>query len=160
MRGILAGIIFSVIFIATALIIYLREKRRTDEVKGELDTYYALLKEKRKTIRLAKRLNVLCKVLEKSDSKWSVFSKDISGEGVCLYLPEMLPQDALVTLAIEMPSGKNVSVQGKVAWIKELEKQTGADKRQFSAGIKFVKISGKDKKELGSLIKASLEAEK
>lgn len=158
MRGILVTIIALVLFGATAILMWLREKKRTDEITGELDTYFSRLKERRTTIRLNKRLSVVCKVVEKSDSHWSVFSKDISGEGICLYMPEILPQDAIVDLKIDIPGKKYISVHGKVVWVKETARASAEGKRQFNSGIKFIKIRPKDKDDLVDFIETSLKS--
>ncbi len=159
MRGILVTIIFAIIFGTTAVILWLRDKRRTDEIIGEIDTYYSILKEKRKSIRLTKHLSVVCKVIERPDSHWSVFSKDVSGEGICLHLPEILPQDAVVNLEIKIPPDKFISAQGEVVWIKEVDTPDKDGKRQFDAGIRFIKINHKHKDDLVKFITASLEAQ-
>ena len=159
MRGILVTIIFAIIFGTTAVILWLRDKRRTDEIVGEIDTYYSILKEKRKSIRLTKHLSVVCKVIERPDSHWSVFSKDVSGEGICLHLPEILPQDAVVNLEIKIPPDKFISAQGEVVWIKEIDTPDKDGKRQFDAGIRFIKINNKHKDDLVKFIAASLETQ-
>ena len=160
MRGILVSIITLVLFGVTALLLWLREKKHIDRIGGELDTYYSRLKEKRKTIRLNKRLNVACKVTEEPESYWSVFSKDISGDGICLYLPEILPQDAVVDLEIDIPGEKHIIAHGQVIWVREIQTPSAEGKRQFNAGIKFVKINPEDKDNLVNFIKASIKPEK
>lgn len=159
MRGILVSVVLLIIFGTTAIILWLQEKRRVDKVIGELDTYYVGLKERRKNIRFSKRLNVVCKVIEKSGSHWSVFSKDVSGDGICLYLPEILPQDAVVDLEIDVADKKRITARGNVVWLKEIETPNAEGKRQFSAGIKFIKISPRDKKALFNFIKKGEPAE-
>ncbi len=114
MRGILVAILTVVIFGGTTILLWLREKKRVDRITGELDTYYSMFKERRKTIRLHKHLSVACKVIERPGSRWSAFSKDISGEGICLHMPEILPQDAVVNLEVDIPGGKHIIARGKV----------------------------------------------
>lgn len=160
MRGILVSIITLVFFGVTALLLWLREKKRVDGISGELDSYYLRLKEKRRTIRLNKRLDVACKVTERPESYWSVFSKDISGDGICLYLPEILPQDAVVDLEIGIPGEKHILAHGQVVWVREIQTPSAEGKRQFNAGIKFIKINPGDKDNLVSFIKASVKSEK
>ncbi len=156
MRGILVVILTVAIFGGTAILLWLRERKRVDRVVGELDTYYSILKERRKSVRLNKRLSVACKVIERPDIRWSVFSKDISGEGICLHMPEILPQDAVVDLEVDIPGGKRIVARGKVVWVKEIDTLDSEGKRQFKAGIKFMKIRPKDKDELVSFIKGSV----
>lgn len=156
MLGFLVSIIALILFSVTAILMWVRDRECTDKITGELDTYYIKLKEKRRTVRLDKRLSVICKVLERPDSHWSVFSKDISGEGICVFLPEILPQDAIVDLEIELPEGKRVIAHGKVAWIKKLDSPNNKEKRQFSVGIKFINISPKDKDNLVNFVSKSL----
>ncbi|MBN1406047.1 MAG: PilZ domain-containing protein [Candidatus Omnitrophica bacterium] len=153
MRGILASIVIIIIFTAVAIILWLKERNPTDKIIGELDTYYNGLKERRGSVRFKKHAEVICKVIESADSRWSVFSKDISGEGICLYLPEILPQDAVVDLEIRIENNRPINVRGKVVWVKELESTEGSTRRQFNAGIRFVKISPKDKEDLFNFIK-------
>lgn len=159
MRGILVVILTVVIFGGTAILLWLRERKRVNRIVGELDTYYSMLKERRKTIRLNKRLSVACKVIERPDSRWSVFSKDISGEGICLHMPEILPQDAVVDLEVDIPGEKHIIARGKVVWVKEIDTPDSEGKRQFDAGIKFIKIRPKDRNELVNFIKGSAGAE-
>ncbi|UCH12147.1 MAG: PilZ domain-containing protein [Candidatus Omnitrophota bacterium] len=156
MRGILVVILTVAIFGGTAILLWIREKRLVDRVAGELDAYYSMLKDRRKSIRLNKRLSVDCKVMKKPDSRWSVFSKDISGEGICLNMPEILPQDAIVDLDVDIPGEKHIIARGKVVWAKEIDTLDSEGKRQFDSGIKFIKISPKDKDELVNFIKGSL----
>ena len=157
MRGIIVSIIALVFFGAAVILLWLREKKHTDKIAAELDTYYEKLKEKRRTIRLNKRLRVICKVIEKPNSHWAVFSKDVSGEGICLYLPEILPRHAVVDLEIDMPGEKRIHAHGQVVWVREIETPNAEGKRQFSAGIKFVKINPKDKDSLIGFLTASIK---
>ena len=158
MRGFLVTAITIIVFGGTAILLWLREKKHTDEITGELDSYYSILKERRKTIRVNKQLNVICRVIEKPDSRWSAFtfSKDISGEGICLSLPEILPEDAVVNLEFDLPGGKHILAQGKVVWAKEAESPAAGGKRVFTAGVKFVKINNKHKNDLVNFITSSL----
>ena len=158
MRGFLVSVISLMIFSTTAVLLWLREKKRVDEISGELESYYSKLKERRKTIRFDKKLNVVCRVIEKNNSKWSAFTKDVSGEGICLVLPEMLPEDATVDLVIEIPQKEKVSITGKAVWIKEISAAAKDGKRQFSAGIKFVKIKPKDRDNLMSFVSSFPDA--
>jgi len=156
MRGILVVILTVAIFGGTTILLWLRERKRVNRVVGELDTYYSTLKERRKTIRFNKRLSVACKVIGRPDSRWSVFNKDISGEGICLHMPEILPQDAVVDLEVGMPGKKHIIARGKVVWVKETDTPDSEEKRRFDTGIKFIKIRPKDKDELVNFIKGSL----
>jgi c-di-GMP-binding flagellar brake protein YcgR len=158
MRGFLVSIIFVIIFSVTAILLWLHEKKSTDEIVAKLDSYYNKLQERRKAIRFDTKLNVVCKVAEKTNNHWSIYSKDISGEGVCLYLPEILPNDAVVDLVIDVPGKRKISVTGKVAWVKEIECSKLDGSRQFSAGVRFIKIKPKAKLDLVNFVNNSLNA--
>ncbi|MFH0732924.1 MAG: PilZ domain-containing protein [Candidatus Omnitrophota bacterium] len=158
MRGILVAIVAIIVFGTTAVLLWLREKKRTDKICAKLDSYYSGLKEKRKSIRIKENLDVVCKVTEVSNSHWSVFSKDISGEGICLHMPEILPENANIELVIVIPESKRVSARGRVVWVKEAETSGSDGKRQFNAGIQFTKINPADKDVLVDFIKSSLSA--
>lgn len=100
-------------------------------------------------MRFIKSLPVICNVVEKTGNVHHIFSKNISGEGLCLRVPEMLPEGSQLDLKIEVPDGNPITAKGKVVWVKESEEESGQTQRLFDTGIKFTKIEPEDKSRLG-----------
>ena len=63
------------------------------------------------------------------------YTKDFSGNGVCIKTGERIAPDTTLELTIEFPD-RHIKVVGKVIWSKELEKPG-----EFYAGVKYVAIA-------------------
>jgi c-di-GMP-binding flagellar brake protein YcgR len=89
---------------------------------------------------------------------YKTFSKDISGQGICLKIPEIVPQGGVLDLLVSMPDKRPIKITGEVVWVKEIEAQAqeGAG-RTFDAGVRFLKIARQDQKLLDRFL---LEAAK
>lgn len=158
MRGILVTILIILVFGGIAIMLWLKERKSVNQIGGKIDTYFPEVKERRRSIRFNRRLDVNCKVAEKPDSRWSIFSKNISGEGICIVLPEILPVDADVDLEIAIPQiAHPLNVNGKVVWVKEIGSPASGGRREFNAGVKFTNIKAKDEETLKKFISEEIK---
>jgi c-di-GMP-binding flagellar brake protein YcgR len=98
-------------------------------------------------------LAVDCTIQEKPGDTYKTFSKDISGQGICLKIPEIVPQGGVLDLLVSMPDKRPVKITGEVVWVKEIEAQAQEGiGRTFNAGIRFLKIARRDQKVLDSFL--------
>lgn len=157
MRGTLVLIVILFVFLTASFILWRKRTRNVDQVKAQVESYWGNLRERRKFIRFKKRLNVVCGVPEKKGSIYHTFSKDISGEGICLQVEEILPEKTFLELKVYIPNNKAISVKGEVAWVSESRKESPDSGRLFDTGVKFVKIDAKDKEILGGFLDSALK---
>ena len=139
MRGILVSAILLGTFFIAALMLWKRRTRNIDQIPAQLDSYWDFLKERRKFIRFNKTLPVKCIVPERKGDIYHVFSKDVSGEGICIQVPEMLPEGSILELHISIPTGREIKVRGQVAWVGEPLKDASGE-RLYNTGIKLAKL--------------------
>jgi hypothetical protein len=143
------------VFFTLAFVIYLLFRQRTQHlarVQADLDGYWDSSKEKRQFRRFKKRLSVDCIVPERPGDEYKTFSYDISGQGVCLNVPEMMPRGSRVRLKIGIPDKAPVNVIGEIVWVKEIAQDPADLKRIFSAGVKFFAIDKKDRAVLDNFL--------
>lgn len=152
-RGILVALVSVFTLLAFALLLWRRYTRRVTRIPAYLDSYWDVLKERRNSRRFKKSLPVICNVAEKTGNVHHIFSKNISGEGLCLRVPEILPEGSQLDLKIEAPDDNNlITARGEVVWVKESEEEPGQTQRLFDTGIKFTKIEPEDKARLGGFL--------
>ena len=152
MRGILSTATTLIIFLSVCILLWRQRTRNLSHVPAQLDSYWDALKERRKFRRFKMKLPVECRVPDKSDNIYHTFSKDISGEGICLQVPELMPEGSVLDMMVKMPQGRPLHVRGEIAWVSESPKKSDSDERSFMAGIKFVKVDPDDKKRLSSFL--------
>jgi hypothetical protein len=143
------------VFFTLAFVIYLLFRQRTQHlsrVQANLDGYWDSSKEKRQFRRFKKRLSVDCIVPEMPGDQYKTFSHDISGQGVCLNVPEIMPKGSRVKLKIGIPDKTTLNVVGEVVWVKEVAQDPAELKRIFSAGIRFFALDKKDKAALDNFL--------
>jgi hypothetical protein len=145
MRSILSLIIIILILLSVAFLLWRKRTRNLALISAKLDSYWNTLKERRKFKRFKRQLNVECSVLEKAGNIYHAFSQDISGEGICLQVPEIMPEKSLVGLEIEIPDKRPIVVKGEVVWVSEMKRDFSASERIFKIGVRFLKIDIKDK---------------
>jgi len=126
--------------------------RNVAYISAKLDSYWDTLKERRKYRRFKKELDVTCSVPERAGDVYHSFSKDISGEGICLQVPEIMPEGSQLDLEIKLPDKRPISVKGEIIWVNEVKRSSAVSERVFNAGIKFLKLSKKDKGLLSELL--------
>lgn len=148
-RGILVSIILLLTFFSVSVLLWIRYARRVVQIPAFLDSYWDILKEKRRFMRFKERLPVSCSVARRTGSVHRIYSSDISGEGICLQVPEMLPEKTTLDLKIEIPNDDPVVIKGEVVWVKEAEAEAGQTERLFDTGVRFTKIKADDKARLG-----------
>jgi len=93
-------------------------------------------------------MTVRCSVPAKPDNVHRIFSRDISGTGIRLVSPEILPEGGLLDLIIDIPDRDTILLKGEVVWVKDTKDSKNMSKRQFNTGIKFTMD---DKREDGRL---------
>jgi len=145
MRGILSLIITILLLSSVAFLLWRKRTRNLALISAKLDSYWKTLKDRRKFRRFKKQLNVECSVLEKAGNVYHAFSQDISGEGICLQVPEIMPEKSQVNLEVEIPGKRPVAVRGEVAWVSEAKRGSSDSERVFKVGIRFLKIGARDK---------------
>jgi hypothetical protein len=131
---------------------------RIIRIPAYLDSYWGiLLREKRQLIRLNKQVSVVCKVAEKKGDVHHLFTKDLSGEGICIKVPEILPEGTLLDLTINAPDSKPILLKGEVAWVKKVEEMSAGGERLFDTGIRFIKVDPKDKDRFKKFLQTALK---
>jgi hypothetical protein len=143
------------VFFTLAFVIFLLYKQKTQHlarVQANLDGYWDSSNEKRQFRRFKKRLSVDCIVPEMPGDQYKTFSHDISGQGVCLNVPEIMPKASKIQLKIGIPGKAPISVIGEIVWVKEVAQDPADLKRIFSAGVKFFAIDKKCKAVLDNFL--------
>ena len=148
MRYVLSLITTLIIFAVISFLLWQKRTRHLALVPAKLDSYWDSLKERRKFRRFNSSLSVECSFSEQSNNVYHVFSKDISGEGICIQVSEIIPEGSLLDLKIDVPETKPISVKGKIVWVDESPRTSNEQDRVFNAGIQFVKVDTRDKKRL------------
>ena len=97
-------------------------------------------------------LLVDCTIPERPGDTYSTFTKDISGQGICLRIPEIVPKESTLILVVNIPNHRPIKITGEVIWVKEIEEKTEGLARAFNAGIKFLKIDERDKRVLDNFL--------
>lgn len=164
MRNLLAACIIVLTFLITAFLLWRKRTFNALRIPAHLDSYWDTQKERRKFVRFSKKLPVSLTFAEKTQSIYHIFSKNISGEGICLQVPEILPEGSILDLKIDIP-GLNHPIQarGEVVWLKEEGPagiQQKAAKRIFNAGIKFLKLGIRERQYLYKYLQAISKDEK
>ncbi|MGD0335999.1 MAG: PilZ domain-containing protein [Candidatus Omnitrophota bacterium] len=79
-------------------------------------------------------------------------TKNISEGGLCMIGCRQLEEGELLTLNIELPSGKIVKATGEVVWSKGFDVPSERGKQRFDIGVKFTDISPEDKEEIKKMV--------
>jgi len=98
--------------------------------------------ERRKHARIRKKLVVYYRIITHPRIRNRCRTIDISEGGMKLLLNEKLDKGAMLEIKITIPrSGRNVEVEGGVAWAEEVSERDAFGRRLFYAGIKFSAIN-------------------
>ena len=155
MRNALVSIIFIVTFSCVIFLLWRQRTRHLAYVKANVDGFWDGdgSHEKRRFRRFKLELPVDCTITEKQGDTYKTFSKDISGQGICLKIPEIVPQGGVLDLLVSMPDKRPIKIIGEVVWVKEIEaqEQKGSG-RAFNAGIRFLRIARRDQKLLDNFL--------
>ncbi len=147
MRNLLVLFIFLVTFSCVVFLLWKQRTRHLAYVSAKVDGYWNGGQEKRKFKRFKMELAVDCTISEKPGDTYKTFSKDISGQGICLKIPEIIPQGGVLDLLVSMPDKRPIKITGEVVWVKEIEaKPQEGPGRTFDAGIRFLRIARRDQK--------------
>ena len=152
MRNILAFAISLITFSCVAFLLWRQRSRHLTHVLAKANGYWDDNQEKRRFKRFKVELPVDCTIAEKSGDTYSTFTKDISGQGICLRIPEIVPKESTLNLVVDIPNHRPIKIVGEVVWVKEIEEKTEGLARAFDAGIKFLKIDAHDKKLLDNFL--------
>ena len=152
MRNLLVLIVFIITFSCVIFLLWRQRTRHLAHVKANADGFWDSSNEKRKFRRFKLELPVDCVITEKQSDTYKTFSKDISGQGICMTVPEMVPQGGLLQLSVSIPDKKPIQITGEVIWVKELERLADSSARSFNAGIRFLKIGRHDQKLLDNFL--------
>jgi c-di-GMP-binding flagellar brake protein YcgR len=153
MRNMLVLFIFLVTFSCVVFLLWKQRTRHLAYVSAKVDGYWDGAQEKRRFKRFKMELAVDCTISEKHGDTYKTFSRDISGQGICLKIPEIVPQGGVLDLLVSMPDKRHIKITGEVVWVKEIEaqEQEGAG-RTFDAGIRFLRIARQDQKLLDKFL--------
>jgi hypothetical protein len=149
-----------VTLITLAIVTLLLWRKRTQNlafVPASADGYWDTLKERRRFRRFKKRLDVNCNVPEKGGNLYHTFSKDISGEGICLRVPQILPEGSPLELEIYIPDADIVTVKGEVVWVNQTSSSEKDGERFFDTGIRLLQADAKQKSMLRDFLYSSAE---
>ena len=148
MRYVLSLITTLIIFSIISFLLWQKRTRHLALVPAKLDSYWDSLKERRKFRRFNISLSVDVSFSEQSNNVYHVFSKDISGEGLCIEVPEIIPEGSILDLKIDIPKTRPIGVKGKIVWVGESPRASNDQDRVFNAGVQFVRVEKKDKDRL------------
>jgi c-di-GMP-binding flagellar brake protein YcgR len=153
MRAILSFIVFLVTLSTVIILLWIQRSRHIARISAKADSYWDGTQEKRRFKRFKAELAVDCTIPERPGDTYKTFSKDISGQGICLTVPEIIPQGGVLSLHVSVPGQGPIKILGEVVWVKEAEdskeKNLG---RAFNAGIKFLKIDSHGQKALDNFL--------
>jgi len=114
--------------------------------------------ERRRHARLRRKLIVYYRIITRPHIKNRCRTVDISEGGMKLLLNEKLDKGVMLEIKISIPkSGKNVEVEGDVAWAEEISERDAFGRRLFYAGIKFSAINDPDGSSLVEYIRSLTE---
>lgn len=83
----------------------------------------------------------------------SSYTLDISEHGLCFISSRQLKTDSPVTIKLVIPgAGRDVSVQGRVAWIAPLQAAGADDLPRYKIGVEFSRLQQQDEKALSRFI--------
>ncbi|MFH1645615.1 MAG: PilZ domain-containing protein [Candidatus Omnitrophota bacterium] len=161
MRFIFSFSALVLIFGVVAFFLWKRNNEYTSHIKAYVDSYWSILKESRSSIRFKQQLEVECAVPEKGGYKHRVFTNDISGKGLSLWVPEILPEGSPLDLIVTLPeNGELIKIKGEVAWVDEAKVKSEHSHRLFNTGIKFLKVESKDSQKFSDYLNILLKDEK
>jgi len=105
--------------------------------------------QRRSFVRIPVVLNVTYK-LKNSDRIYTTYTKDISGGGIKIILPEILKIDDTIQMRIELPPPEDpVDCEGRIVWIDKEERQMGNKLEEILyAGVRFTVIEDKNRERL------------
>jgi hypothetical protein len=139
-------------FSSVIFLLWRQRVRNFSHVKATLGGYWADSDEKRRFRRFKRELNVDCDIPGQPGYSYKTFTKNVSGEGICLIVSEMIPQGVVIDLAISIPDSRYIRITGEAVWVKEISQAENGTERIFNAGIKFLKISDQDRKVLNNFL--------
>ena len=148
MRYVLSLITALIFFSIISFLLWQKRTRHLAFVPAKLDSYWDSLKERRKFRRFNVTLSVDVSFSEQSNNVYHVFSKDVSGEGICIQVPEIIPERSILDLKIDLPKTKPINVKGKIAWVGESPRASNDQDRVFNAGVQFAKVDKRDRNRL------------
>ncbi len=109
--------------------------------------------ERRKFIRLNLSADITYTKVADSSNRESSITRNISLGGLCIISYERLGVGDILKLAISFPdSGKTISAQAKVSWIKEFIIGDPTSGKRYDVGAEFINIDQKDREDINKYI--------
>ncbi len=109
-----------------------------------------MYEEKRKYPRLDINVNINWKKVSQDSVAVKGMSKNISEGGICLIVYEKLNKGDILSLDIELPTGKVIRSRGKIAWTKDFE--IIGREQGYDVGVELMDISDQDREVLRSFV--------
>ena len=78
--------------------------------------------------------------------------RNVSRGGIRLTVSRKLQKGDMLSVSIKLPAQKNISVKGRVVWIKEINLSTLAKNPEFDIGVEFIDIKEKDREVLNHFL--------
>ena len=78
--------------------------------------------------------------------------RNVSRGGIRLTVSRKLQKGDMLSVSIKLPAQKNISVKGRVVWIKEINPSTLAKNPEFDIGVEFIDIKEKDREVLNHFL--------
>ncbi|MFH1768113.1 MAG: PilZ domain-containing protein [Candidatus Omnitrophota bacterium] len=109
--------------------------------------------ERRKSRRIKGAVVEYRRADDNNSSKKTTFIKDISIDGICIIVPEMVDTDAVFLLDIYLPGiSSSIKAKGKFAWQKESAYFSTNGSRHYDLGMKLLDMSEGDKARMAQLL--------
>jgi len=120
---------------------------------------------RRRFCRLNDHIFILCQLMEKENVRIvKAFTRNISAGGLCFETEQPIPARTVLSLEIYQPLRKSegrilsIPAQAKVKWVISNDTATryqGSNK--YRLGVEFVKIGGRERKEIAGYVKDKLK---
>jgi c-di-GMP-binding flagellar brake protein YcgR len=109
--------------------------------------------ERRKSVRVSSRLEVVYSYDKKSKYIKRAYTENISNGGLKMLAEEKLETNAPLVLEIHTPgSDRPILARGEVVWVDETPRSGERGRRVYGAGIKFTDLKQLDKDRFAHLI--------
>jgi c-di-GMP-binding flagellar brake protein YcgR len=119
------------------------------------------MSEKRKYPRLDINVKVNWKKTAEpkpEDAESRDITRNISAGGICLMVYEKLDVGDCLSLDLELPSGKELHLVGRVVWTKEFEIIGKKESKRYDIGLEFLDIKAGEREEIKNFVFSFLDA--
>ena len=117
--------------------------------------------EKRKFVRVDRPIRVRYELDGKKEIGGESLSKNIGGEGVCLFFSDSFPVGSFLKLTLDIPGlSEPVKTLAEVVWIDKAQRPDEKVFSDFEAGLKFTSISSVAKASIINFVYESVKRRK